>query len=73
MIKIQENISRKPDWLKVKINITQWDTIKVIDSIVYNDESFCAETGETEGKALRCWIAWGGLADISGYGYPSAN
>jgi hypothetical protein len=45
------------DASNVKINITQWDGIKVIDSIVYNDESFYAETGETEGKALRCWIA----------------
>ena len=45
------------DASNVKINITQWNDIKVIDSIVYNDEIFYAETGETEGKALRCWIA----------------
>lgn len=41
----------------LKINITHWNNIKVIDSIAYNDESLCAETGETEGKGLRCWIA----------------
>ena len=44
------------DASKVKFNVTEWDTLKLVDGIVYDAEMLCVEDGDTIGKSMAMWI-----------------
>ena len=44
------------DASKVKFNVTAWDTLKLVDAVVYDGDALCVEDGDTIGKSFACWI-----------------
>ena len=45
------------DVSKLKFNVTEWDNLKLVDTIEYDGQSLCVEgDGDTMEKSQACWI-----------------
>ena len=44
------------DASKVKFNVTEWDTMKLVDSVDYGGVDLPVEDSDTIGKSWTCWI-----------------
>lgn len=44
------------DASKVKFNVTEWDTLKLVNDVDYDGDTLSVEDGDTIGKSFACWI-----------------